>query len=128
MKEYQPKAACQLMPRAVYMKTIYQIRDYDRLKQKLADLIVQGQDPTQPKVSSGGKTSPVESAAMKRENDAFIVGVIDKALQKIPAEYRIGVWQAVRENTPYPKDADKSTYGRYKTEFIYRVARGLHFI
>lgn len=128
MRDYQPKAARDLLPQAVYMKTIYQIRDYYRLKENIDDMVTTSKDPMQPVVTGGGKSSPVESAAIKREEPAYIVKMIDDALEHIPEEYRKGVWQAVMYHSAYPGDAASKTYTQYKTEFIYRVAVSLGFI
>lgn len=127
-KEYQPKHTRDILPRAVYMKTLYQIRDYHRLKENLEDIIDEQPDPRQPQVFGTRKGSVVETKAIKREKDKAIVDGIDKALRNVPKEYRHGVWQAVMYNAPYPKDADPSTYTRHKSRFIIMVARNLGFI
>ena len=127
-KEYQTRHSKNILPRAVYMKTIYQIRDYHRLKENLSDIMDEQPAPRQPQVSISNKGSLVETKAIKRERDMDIVTGIDKAIETIPEEYRHGVWQAVMYNSPYPEDAALSTYSKYKAEFIIRVAMNLGFI
>ena len=127
-KEYQPKHTRDIRPHAVYMKTIYQIRDYYRLKENLEDIIDEHPDPRQPHVSGTRKGSVVEAKAKRREKDKAIVDGIDKALQTLPKEYRHGVWQAVMYNSSYPDDAARRTYSRHKARFIIMVARNLGFI
>lgn len=127
-KEYQTKHSKNILPRAVYMKTVYQIRDYHRLKENLQDTLDEQPAPRQPSVSGTKKGSVVETKAIKRERDHDIVKGIDEAIETIPEEYRHGVWQAVMYNSPYPEDAALSTYSRYKAEFIVMVAYNLGFI
>lgn len=127
-KEYQTKHSKNILPRAVYMKTVYQIRDYHRLKENLQDTLDEQPAPRQPSVSGTKKGSVVETKAIKRERDYDIVKGIDEAIETIPEEYRHGVWQAVMYNSPYPEDAALSTYSRYKAEFIVMVAYNLGFI
>ena len=127
-KEYQTKHSKNILPRAVYMKTVYQIRDYHRLKENLQDTLAEQPAPRQPRVSGTKKGSVVETKAIKRERDYDIVKGIDEAIETIPEEYRHGVWQAVMYNSPYPEDAALSTYSRYKAEFIVMVAYNLGFI
>ena len=127
-REYQTKHSKNILPRAVYMKTVYQIRDYHRLKENLQDTLDEQPAPRQPSVSGTKKGSVVETKAIKRERDHDIVKGIDEAIETIPEEYRHGVWQKVMYNSPYPEDAALSTYSRYKAEFIVMVAYNLGFI
>ena len=128
MREYQTKRSREHMPNAVYMKTIYQIRDYYRLVENLQDSLDAQPDPSQPHVKGGTPGSSTESKAMKRERDRDIVAAIDKALEQIPEEYRKGVWQAVMYGSPYPDDAATNTYSRYKADFIAYAAVKLGFL
>ena len=108
MGEYQRKRGKYILPGTVYMKTIYQIRDYYRLKEKIQDTIDESPDPHQPHVSGSKKGSPTESKAFKI--------------------YRDGVWASVMFNEPYPQDADRTTYGRHKSRFVFTVAAYLGWV
>ena len=66
--------------------------------------------------------------AIRRETMLSTVRVIEKKKQMIPKEYRDGVWNNILFGTAYPDDADRSTYGRYKSKFVYSVARGLYLL
>lgn len=116
-----------ILPTAVYNKTIWQIRDYHRLKEAQNDIIYQqGASDGTPKASAVG--DPTFNKAVKLEHVRNIVGVIEEALQEIPREYRRGVWDSVQYRSPYPVDADRSTYGRLKSKFVYTVAKRLDYI
>ena len=127
-KEYQPKKSKTILPRAVYMMTIYQIRDYYRLKEKLQDTIDGRPDPWQVRASGYRKGSSVEIKAIRRERDRNVVTGIDKALESIPEEYRSGVWWSVQENRRFPDDAAREKYSRYKSKFILMTAVNVGFI
>jgi hypothetical protein len=62
---------------------------------------------------------------MKREKFINEAAVIDDALKDIPTEYRKGVWNNIQFCQAYPLDADRATYGRYKSKFIYKAAERL---
>lgn len=128
MRDYQTNRSKSILPNAVYRKTIWQIRDYNRLKENLKDRLEESKGSQE----VGGKTnrpsSPVETKAIKRERDRDIVSAIDRALETIPQEYRTGVWQSVMYNAPYPSDAAVKTYSRYKEDFVIMAAINLKFI
>ena len=50
------------------------------------------------------------------------------ALETIPKEYRKGVWDNIQYRSAFPLDAARSTYGYYKSQFIFNVARNLKMI
>ena len=128
MKEYQRERGKYILPGTVYMKTLYQIRDYYRLKEKIQDTIDEGPDPKQIHVSGSRRGSVTESKALKIYNDSTIVTAIEKARDEIPKEYRDGVWKSVMYNEPYPLDAARSTYGIHKSRFVYAVAAYLGWV
>lgn len=125
MRDYQRKRGKYVLPGTVYMKTLYQIRDYYRLKEKIKDTIEESPDPRQPHASGSKKGSPTETKAFRIYNDDTIVTAIEKARDEIPEEYRDGVWRSVMYNEPYPIDAGRSTYGLWKSRFVCTVARYL---
>ena len=122
MRDYQPKVNNRYwLPRSLYRRTLALIRDYFRM--------VEDHDNIPEETSSGsqgggsGTGDRTGSAAIRMERIAKDIDIIDRALKMIPEEYRPGVWASVQFYVPYPKDADKSTYSRYKGMFIYYVAK-----
>ena len=67
-------------------------------------------------------SDPVAAKVRKRENYLRKIEAIDAALAIVPEEYRSGVFDNVIEHKAYPLDADRSTYSRWKSAFIYAVA------
>ena len=116
-----------ILPAAVYNKTIWQIRDYYRLKEAQDNIIYQrGSSDGTPRGSDIG--DPTFYKAEKLAKTADIVDVIEDALKQIPQEYRKGIWDSIQFRSPYPMDADRSTYGRLKSRFVYMVAKKLDYI
>ncbi len=115
------------LPHNLYMRVLYVIRDYDRMKEEQRNLL----HPASPEaliLSARGKpgdptaSKAVKLAMMSRETEA-----IDGAMRKIPEEYRRGVWRNVVLACPFPLDADTSTYSRWRQRFIYHVAQQLEY-
>ena len=117
-----------ILPGTIYMKTLYQIRDYHRLKEEAQAILEESPSPAdgQPRGSNIG--DPVVSKASKREKYLRVIGIIENARDEIPIEYRHGVWASVMYREAFPVDAARTTYSRWKSRFIYRVAEELEFI
>ena len=110
------------LPREVYHLTLWQIRDYDRMKDE-ADAILEESPPPpngQPKGQKQG--DEVASKAARREEYLRKTRAIEDALDLVPPEYRRGVWKSVVYYDPFPIDADRTTYARWKSKFVYECA------
>ena len=129
MKEYQrTKNNPWILPRNLYMQTLYAIRDYERMKEEY-EYMIQGEAVEmdgQPKGTRIG--DPTEKMAAKVENIHDRLKAIEKAKNGIPKEYVKGVWQNIVYGARFPHDAGRNTYGRYKSRFVYEVAKNLTLI
>ena len=128
MREYQRKTGKYILPGNMYMQTIYQIRDYYRLKEEAERILEESADPPDGQPKSKSEVSDPERKAMRRERMLHIIEIIDDAKAIIPEEYRKGVWDNVMHRTAFPTDADRVTYGRYKSLFVYTIAREIFFL
>ena len=72
--------------------------------------------------------NPVLNEVIKRDKYFNYVKIIEESLNVIPTEYQKGVWDNVTKYKAYPLDADRSTYGRYKSKFIHEVAERFDLI
>jgi hypothetical protein len=130
------------LPHNVYYKTLYTIRDYDRLKEKYNELlhkkgawpnVERGKDergkmvadimPKSANIASSVEDRAMQLALMSKEIDA-----VDYPAALIPAAYRNGVLQNIKYGGHYPRDADVRTYQRWKQRFIYFVAKRLKHV
>lgn len=127
-KDYQRhKNNKYFLPNAVYHMTIWLIRDYDRMQQRLDEILLESSS-SDDGIHSGNQGSEVLAKVMKREEYRRKTLAIEEALKMIPEEYQRGVWNSVCHREPYPQDADRNTYGRWKSRFIYNVALKMNFI
>lgn len=127
MRYYQrQKQNPYLLPKSVYVQTIWQIKSYHMLKERIEDIILSTPDHDgMPRGSDHG--DPTAAKATKIARFQSVVNVIEEEHQSIPAEYRAGVWNSIMYGARFPDDADVSTYSRHKSRFIYNVAVRLGF-
>lgn len=128
MRDYQRRKTKYILPRTVYYQTLWRIRDYYRLKE-LADSLIECRESDLDGMPKGNNTTDkVGNTVIKREKFFKEVCLINDSIKEIPQEYRSGVWNNIQFYQPYPIDADRATYGRYKSKFIYKVAEKLGLI
>ena len=129
MRDYQRKRGKYTLPREVYLQTLWQIRDYHRLKDMYDAVAEESPAPSDGMPRTKGITSdPTYQKAVKLEHIGRVILAIETARDMVPEEYRPGVWASVMYREPYPIDADRTTYGRWKSKFVYTVAEKLNFI
>ncbi|MBR6617953.1 MAG: hypothetical protein IKL00_08820 [Oscillospiraceae bacterium] len=114
------------LPHNLYMRMLYLVRDYERIRSERDD-ILHG-TPDHDGVPHAGYGSPTESRGIMLANMGGSCDAIDKALKDVPPEYRKGVWNNICYQCPYPTDAGEATYKRWRCRFIYNVAKNLHEI
>ena len=118
-----------ILPTAVYNHTIWQIRDYKRLKEALTLIPQKSPAPPDGMPKAQGYTGdPTYEKVLKMEDIRRVTDAIEEELLLIPPEYRKGVWESIQERKKFPDDADRSTYGRYKSRYVYGVAIRLNYI
>ena len=80
------------LPHNTYMRTVYVVRDYDRLRSQRAE------------------------TARRR------VGAVERALGELPPEYRKGVFEYMARGRAYPITAGIATWRRQQQKFVWHVA------
>jgi hypothetical protein len=78
--------------------------------------------------AQGFTGDPVYQKVAKMEDIRKVTDAIEQELLQIPKEYRQGVWESITERKRFPDDADRSTYGRYKSKYVYSVAVRLNYL
>lgn len=122
MRDYQrQKNNRYILPNAVYHQTIWVIRDYDRMCSELHDILVESPDPPDGMPRGSNTGDETYTKAKRREELRDKVSAIEDALELIPEEYRKGIWRNIQENRPFP--SARSTYGYWKTIFVYEIAK-----
>lgn len=129
MRDYQrTKRNPWILPHNLYKQTLYAIRDYNRIKEEY-EYILQGSsfdNDGQPRGINIG--DPTATTAIKAEKLYNYLKAVDDAKKVIPSEYMKGIWDSIVYGSPYPEDADRSTYWRHKSRFIYEVAKNRTFL
>ena len=124
-KDYQPKKTKYILPQGIYMSTLWIIRDYARMKESIEDAILT--TPVHDGMPRGsGVSDPTANKAMSLSG---VIGsrikAIEEAKKDIPDEYMHGVWNNIQYRMPFPQDAARETYSRYKSKYIFLVAERL---
>jgi len=128
MRDYQRhKNNKYILPRAVWHKTLWEIRDYYRMTEE-ADSLLTASPSSDGTGRKGSVGDPTFAKASKRERLLKRIDAIDDAKASVPAEYRKGVWENVMYGTRYPDDAHRNTYSYWKSRFVHKVAERLGFI
>lgn len=136
MRDYQRKSKY-ILPPDVYKQTLETIRGYSRMKEALQDILDESSFPSDGMPKSTLSSDPVHAKAARRETMQRRVDAIEAAFAIIPAEYREGIWRNIGQydpktgylkRAPFPIDADRSTYGRWKSKVVYMVAVRLKIV
>ncbi len=129
MKDYQRKIKNKyILPKEVYNQTVWQIRDYYRLKDYADSILLAAPFLLDGMPKPKTINDDVLKKVLKREEAINIISVIDNELLKIPDEYRDGVWLNIMNFKAYPCNADRTTYARYKSKFIFSIANRLNIV
>ena len=117
-----------VLPRNLYRQTLYAIRDYPRIKDEY-EAMLHGSPADldgQPKGNLPG--DPTAVTAVKAELLHNQIKAVDDAKKVVPPEYMQGIWKNILYGCPYPDDADRTTYWRHKSHFVYEVAKNRFFL
>ncbi len=128
MRNYQKKHNNPYqLPHNVYMQCLYAIRDYDRLKKEMDDVLYASPSPDgQPR---GSDISDVTaSKAMRLEALGKRCEAVEQAIVYLPPEYRKGIMDNIMYGAGYPTDAGEATYRRWRCRFVYHAAQNLGLI
>ena len=129
MTDYQLNNAYTL-PKPVYYRTLWTIRDYPRLCQEADALLERTPDSTEtPEIQRQRNLKATETNNLRYAEVMKVIRAIEGALKSaVPPELRTAVIENVVNGKPWPLNLGARTYGRYKQQYIYTVARNLHYI
>ena len=123
MRDYQRKAESEYyLPYSLYRRAIFLVRDYDRMAAEKANIILATAYSDSPG-RSNRTSSPTEAKAVKLLKIDEDMDAIKRALQKIPPEYRDGVFDNIRYGIiPVKVPAHRNTWSKYRKRFLFFVA------
>ena len=135
MRDRQPtKNNYYHLPKTLYNRVLYTIRDYDRLKQSKSEINLNSGNVPYEKVDSNHIGNPTEDKAITLCKIDEDIKAIDFALKRIPEEYATPIFDNIRYgpsclNWVQNKDyASKNTWSMYRVRFIYNVAKNLNLL
>ncbi len=128
MQDYQHKRDNPyFLPRTLYRRVLAVIRDYRRQRQEVNDILY-GTHNAEVVVTGGMPKSPVESIAIRLEKYTADIEAVEKALEKIPPEYRKAVFENISDGKRFPETAHYNTWLRWRKRFVWLVARELNLV
>lgn len=114
------------LPHNLYMRMLYLVRDYERIKSQRADIL--HSSPAHDGQPHTGLGNPTEIKGIKLAMLDNECSAVEKALKDIPEEYRKGIMDNICFGSPYPITADCETYGRWRRRLLYYTAKNLNLI
>ena len=117
-----------LLPHNLYMRVLYIIKDYDRLKDEYQTILDSGGSAMGGRRAGSGTSNPTENKAIRLAAISDELHAIEGALIEIPQEYRQGVLSAIKYRTPYPDTAGYKTWQRWRQRFIWHVAKNMRIV
>lgn len=105
-----------------YRAVAWLVRLYPRLV--LERNAILNASPAPPEVPSrtNSVSDPTGQKAAQLEKLTTQILAIEAARDRLPAEYRQGVWNNCVLHSPYPDYADVKTWQAYKNDFIFSIA------
>lgn len=116
------------LPREVYYRCVWTVRDMERLKKMASVLAYDGGNSTDLSctVESECAGELVSEAAAKRAE--YELRCIEKARASIPEVYREGLLDNIINKEPFSDFAHPNTWKRWKLVFLYELAKELCLI
>ncbi len=127
-KDYCPKKGKYMLPATVYFHTVSTIRDYYHLKEMAQAILEESTPPSDGMPHGSPSPDGVFNKASRRMYFTLVTDIIDDELMRVPKEFRMGVWDNVVNRKAFPRDADRTTYARYKSKMIFNVATRMGLI
>lgn len=113
-------------PHNLYMRMLYLVRDYERIKAERADILCSS--PAHDGQPHTGLSNPTENKAIKLAMLSQDCEAVEKALQDVPEEYRKGIMDNICYGAPYPYTAHRNTYSYWRTRLLNTVAKNLNIL
>lgn len=109
------------LPHNLYMRMLYLVRDYERIKSQRADIL--HSSPAHDGQPHTGLGNPTENKGIKLAMLDNECSAVEKAIESIPEEYRKGVLRNIKDNERYPITASETTFRRYRYKLTYTLAK-----
>lgn len=127
MRDYQrQKNNSYKLPQNLYMRMLYLVRDYERIKSEREDILYSSS--TNDGLPHSGLGNPTENKGIKLAMLDNECSAVEKAIESIPEEYRKGIMDNICYRSPYPYTAHRNTYSYWRSKFLNAVAKNLNIL
>lgn len=126
MRNYKLKRSG--LPPHVYGWVMATIEGYEMMKIEYDEILEKSPAPPDGQPRGGNMSKTIEESAIRRCDLAKKLEAVEQSLVMVPEEYRLGLWNNLAHKTPYPAQADRTTYWRYKVKFLRGIAKRMHWI
>lgn len=103
-------------------RALWLIRDYPNIKAKLEALDGFGAPENDGQPRAHNPHSTTEQAALERAALSAQIEAVDKAFERIPPEYRRGIWEGITQRKRYPDTAGIKTWKRWRQRVLWYTA------
>lgn len=114
------------LPHNLYMRMLYLVRDYERIRSEREDVI--HNSPVHDGQPHSELSNPTEAKGIKLAMLDSECMAVEKALNSIPPEYRKGVLRNICYGEPYPYTAHRNTYSNWRIKFLHSIAKNLNIL
>lgn len=129
MRDYQRKKNNPYyLPKTLYRRVLAVIRDYDRQREEINDVLFGTADRDGIAVAGGMPGKPTENAAVRLAQYENDTEAVEQALFHIPEEYRKAVLDNIRYGERFPDTAAYRTWLRWRHRFVWYVAEKLNLV
>lgn len=128
MRDYQrTKCNAYYLPHTVYRRALALVRDYPRMRRSRDEIITASSD------GRGGGTGPgrpTEAKAMRIASIDDDIHTVERALERIPREYRQGILDNIIYGIPQDRlpNAGRATWQRWRARFLYQIAQAKRWL
>lgn len=116
------------LPGHIYAQVMAIVRGYDIMRDEYDSMLQESPNPPDGQPRGGGSTDPTSRDAVRRADIKQKLEAVEQSILSVPEEYRQGVWDNAVYGIPYPLNADRTTYWRYKAKFFRKIARRMCWI
>ena len=129
MRDYQRKKNNPyFLPKTLYRRVLGVIRDYDRQREEINDVLFGTADRDGVAVAGGMPGTPTENAAVRLAQYRQDTEAVEQGLFQIPEEYRKGVFRNIMYGERFPDVAAYRTWLRWRQRFVWYVAKILNLV
>ena len=109
------------LPPAVFRRAKYLVRDYPRIKAEYDRMLTATPDHDGAPGGSG-PGDPTGALAVRLAALSDDIRAVERAMKKVPSEYRKDICRHIVEGRRYPDYAGRVTWGYWQQVFLYHVA------